>query len=83
MKLKNFISGNWIEGEGEQELLFDAVTGKEIAITSTKGIDFETMLHYARTIGGTALRKLTFHERGRMLKALALYLSERKEKYYE
>ena len=82
MKLKNFISGNWIEGEGEQEILYDAVTGKEFAITSTKGIDFETMLHYARTIGGGALRKLTFHERGRMLKALALYLSERKEKYY-
>lgn len=82
MKLKNFISGNWIEGEGEQEILYDAVTGKEFAITSTKGIDFETMLHYARTIGGAVLRKLTFHERGRMLKALALYLSERKEKYY-
>jgi oxepin-CoA hydrolase / 3-oxo-5,6-dehydrosuberyl-CoA semialdehyde dehydrogenase len=82
IKLKNFISGSWIEGEGEQEILSDAVTGKEIAITSTGGIDFERMLHYARTIGGVALRKLTFHERGRMLKALALYLSERKEKYY-
>ena len=82
MKLKNFFSGNWVEGEGDQETLFDAVTGKEIATTSTKGIDFEAMLHYARTIGGAALRKLTFHERGRMLKALAFYLSERKEKYY-
>jgi len=29
------------------------------------------------------LRKMTFQERGRMLKALALYLLERKEKYYE
>jgi oxepin-CoA hydrolase/3-oxo-5,6-dehydrosuberyl-CoA semialdehyde dehydrogenase len=40
------------------------------------------MLHYARKVGGPALGKFTFHERGRMLKALALYLSERKEKYY-
>jgi oxepin-CoA hydrolase / 3-oxo-5,6-dehydrosuberyl-CoA semialdehyde dehydrogenase len=82
MKLKNFISGDWIEGEGETDILCDAVNGKVVAITSTIGIDFDEMLQYARKVGGPALRKYTFHERGRMLKALALYLSERKQKYY-
>jgi len=37
---------------------------------------------YARKIGNKNLRKMTFQERGRMLKALALFLMERKEKYY-
>src|SRR5690606_1757334 len=38
---------------------------------------------FARKTGNPALRKLTFHERGRMLKALALYLLDRKERYYK
>ena len=41
------------------------------------------MLRYARTVGGPPLRRMTFPERGRMLKALALYLMERKEGYYQ
>lgn len=71
-----------MEGEGETDILRDAVNGNVVAITSTVGIDFEEMLTYGRKIGGPGLRKLTFHERGRMLKALALYLSERKQRYY-
>jgi len=41
------------------------------------------MIDYGRRTGGPALRKLTFQERGRMLKALAMFLSERKAAYYE
>ena len=48
-----------------------------------KGFDFDAILEYGREIGNPALRKMTFHERGRMLKALAAYLMERKEKFYE
>jgi len=40
------------------------------------------MLNYGRETGGPALRKMTFQERGRMLKALAMYLTERKAAYY-
>lgn len=83
MKLKNYATGKWIEGEGKGKELFNAISGEAIATASSSGISFEDMLHYARTVGGPPLRKMTFPERGRMLKALALYLSERKEKYYE
>jgi oxepin-CoA hydrolase/3-oxo-5,6-dehydrosuberyl-CoA semialdehyde dehydrogenase len=83
MKLKNYATGKWIEGEGKGKELFNAISGEVIATASSSGISFEEMLHYARTVGGPPLRKMTFPERGRMLKALALYLSERKEKYYE
>ena len=41
------------------------------------------MMNYARKVGGPALRKLTFHQRGRMLKALAMYLMERKDYFYQ
>jgi oxepin-CoA hydrolase / 3-oxo-5,6-dehydrosuberyl-CoA semialdehyde dehydrogenase len=83
MKLKNFIEGAWMEGEGEGMPLYNAIDGSFIASASTKGIDFANVLNYGRNFGGKSLRGMTFHERGRMLKALALYLLERKEKYYE
>jgi oxepin-CoA hydrolase/3-oxo-5,6-dehydrosuberyl-CoA semialdehyde dehydrogenase len=82
MKLGNYITGKWIEGDGEGQQLYNAVNGDIIATATTKGLDFESILNYGRTKGSTALRKMTFQERGRMLKALALYLLERKEKFY-
>jgi oxepin-CoA hydrolase / 3-oxo-5,6-dehydrosuberyl-CoA semialdehyde dehydrogenase len=81
-KLQNYIAGKWITGDGEGDALYDAVNGNEIARATTKGLDFAAMLDYGRRVGNPALRKLTFHERGRMLRALALYLTERKEKFY-
>ncbi len=82
-KLQNYITGQWITGEGEGQVLYDAVTGEPIATASTKGIDFASVLEYGRTVGNPALRKLSFHERGRMLKALALHLMAHKEKFYQ
>lgn len=81
-KLQNYVTGSWINGDGEGDALYNAVNGEEIARATTKGLDFASMLDYGRKVGNPALRKLTFHERGRMLRALALYLSERKEKFY-
>ena len=63
--------------------LYNAVTGDDIAIASTEGLDFASILEYGRKMGNPALRKMTFHERGRMLNALAVYLNERKEKFYQ
>jgi oxepin-CoA hydrolase/3-oxo-5,6-dehydrosuberyl-CoA semialdehyde dehydrogenase len=82
MKLGNYVLGNWIEGDGEGQPLFNAVNGELIASASTKGLDFESILDYGRKVGSPALRKMTFHERGRMLKALALHLFDNKEKFY-
>jgi len=82
MKLGNYVLGRWIEGEGEGQKLYNAVNGDLIATATTKGLDFSSVLHYGRTTGSTALRKMTFQERGRMLKALALHLFEKKEKFY-
>src|SRR5258705_1061661 len=83
MKLKNYVLGNWIEGEGTGTPLFNAVTGEQVAEATTKGIDFKAMLEYGRSIGSPNLRRMTFHQRARMLKALALYLNEKKEIFYQ
>jgi len=64
-------------------MLYDAVSGSEIAAASTAGIDFKEVLNYGRQVGGPALRKMTFHERGRMLKALALHLYDIRKKFYD
>ena len=82
-KLKNFILNKWIEGDGDGQLLTDAVTGEYIAVATTAGLDFESILNYARIEGNTALRKMTFHERGKMLRSLAVHLREHLPKFYE
>ncbi|MBL7952835.1 MAG: phenylacetic acid degradation bifunctional protein PaaZ [Flavobacteriales bacterium] len=82
MQLKNYAAGQWVAGSGKQADLIDAITGELIGTTSSGGLDFGAMLTYAREVGGPPLRKMTFPERGRMLKALAQYLFERKDKYY-
>lgn len=79
---QNYVLGKWQNGEGIETHLFHAITGKEIGSVSSAGIDFSAVLDYGRIHGGRALRKMTFQERGRMLKALALYLLEKKEQYY-
>lgn len=82
MKLGNYITGNWMEGDGEGQPLYNAVNSEIIATATTKGLDFASILDYGRKKGNPALRKMTFHERGRMLKALALHLLKHKEKFY-
>ena len=81
-KLENYINGSWITGDGEGQALYDAVNGQLITHATSKGIDFAGMLRYGRETGNPALRKMSFHERGRMLRALALHLTAQKEKFY-
>jgi oxepin-CoA hydrolase/3-oxo-5,6-dehydrosuberyl-CoA semialdehyde dehydrogenase len=81
-KLENYITGNWVTGDGEGQQLFNAVTGEPVAAASTKGLDFKSILEYGRTMGNPALRKMTFHERGNMLKALAMHLRNHLDTFY-
>ncbi|MFN4254306.1 MAG: phenylacetic acid degradation bifunctional protein PaaZ [Saprospiraceae bacterium] len=80
--LSNYALGQWLPGLGDGIPQFHAITGELLHTASSDGLDYAAMFDFARKTGGSALRKMTFHERGRMLKALAFYLLERKEKYY-
>ena len=79
---QNYIQGKWVSGDGSETKLYNAINGDLLGEVSSKGIDYKSVLEYGRSIGGPALRKMTFQERGRMLKALAFFLLEKKERYY-
>ena len=82
MKIQNYILGNWEDGEGIELELYNAITGENFGSVSSAGLDYSAILEYGREKGGSALRKMTFQERGLMLKALALHLMEIKNKFY-
>jgi len=83
LKLLNYARDEWVAGDGGEAEVMSAVTGEMIAQTGSGGIDFAGMLGHARSVGGPALRALTFHERAWMLKDLANAVMARKEELYE
>lgn len=82
-KLENYVVGKWIAGDGDGSALYNAVNGDLITRVSTKGLDFASILEYGRNTGNPALRKMSFHERGRMLRSLAVHLRNHLEKFYQ
>ena len=80
---QNYALGKWVHGDGVETELFHAITGEQIGTCSSAGIDYAAMMHYAKSTGGKALSKMTFQQRGLMLKELALFLMKNKKKYYE
>lgn len=82
MKVNSYALGKWVEGEGEGKQLYNAVTGDELGTVTSNGLDFGEMLQYGRD-HGHALRKMTFHERGMMLKKLAMHLMSKKSEFYK
>jgi len=83
MKLGNYVLGSWKEGNDAGKPLYNAINGEQIALATSAGLNFGDILDYGRTKGGQALRKMTFQERGLMLKALALHLMSKKKDYYQ
>lgn len=83
MKIQNYVEGKWVDGEGTDLEIFNAINGDFIGSVSSAGLDYESILKYGRKVGGTALRKMTFQERGLMLKSLALHLISIKNKFYK
>src|SRR3569832_555579 len=82
LKLQIFVCVWWFVGVGAVENP-SAIDGAPVATTGSGGLDFGVMLRHAREVGGPALRKLTFHDRARMIKALGLAIMARKEELYE
>jgi oxepin-CoA hydrolase/3-oxo-5,6-dehydrosuberyl-CoA semialdehyde dehydrogenase len=81
--IQSFVCGGWIGPDSSARGVFDAVDGTQIGVAGSLGFDRAGMVEYAKSVGGPALRAMTFHERAKMLKALALYLSEQKDALYE
>ena len=81
--LENYAEGKWVKSSKPAETLYNAITGDAIFTAGSDGLDFDAMMKYGRSKGGRALRKMTFHERGLMLKALAFHLLSKKEDFYK
>jgi len=81
--IKSYAAGEWISCDAEAREIKSAVTGDVIARAGNSNLDVDGMLDYGRTIGSAALQAMTFHERAKMIKALALNLSEHKQKLYD
>jgi len=81
-KIQHYITGQWLEGTDKGIPVFDAITGELIANSAVDGLNVSDALQYGRDKGET-LRKMTFQERGNMLKKLALYLTKKKDAFYE
>ena len=82
MQLQSFAAGKWQAGTRNLVALRDATTGAVIANSSADGLNYRAMLEHARKVGGPNLRKLTFHERAGLLKALAKRLGDYKDEFY-
>jgi len=80
--LRSYVSGSWHTAADEGVPLHDAATGEEVARISSAGVDFAAALEYGRTVGGPALRELTFHQRAALLKSLGSMLREHREELY-
>jgi oxepin-CoA hydrolase / 3-oxo-5,6-dehydrosuberyl-CoA semialdehyde dehydrogenase len=83
MKLRSYVEGAWYEAPGGFTEVASAVDGRTVALVSSQGIDFGRVVDYARTVGGSALRAMTFHERADAIKRLALHLDDCKERFYQ
>jgi oxepin-CoA hydrolase/3-oxo-5,6-dehydrosuberyl-CoA semialdehyde dehydrogenase len=81
-QLESYVYGAWTRGAKASAPVVDASTGEPVAFVDSSGIDFAAVVEHSRRVGGPALRKMTFHQRAAMLKALAQELTERKEEFY-
>jgi oxepin-CoA hydrolase / 3-oxo-5,6-dehydrosuberyl-CoA semialdehyde dehydrogenase len=79
--LQCHIAGRWL-GQQPALVLRSAVNGRPVAHTHAESIDFGEALHHARSTGLPALLKLDFQQRAAILKALARFLGEHKERLY-
>jgi oxepin-CoA hydrolase / 3-oxo-5,6-dehydrosuberyl-CoA semialdehyde dehydrogenase len=82
--VQHFLQNEWIPSDSNhQQIVHHAIHGTPYASVNTKAIDSSAVLEFARMEGNARLRKMTFQERGRMIKALALHLHSKKELFYE
>src|SRR5258708_3657937 len=82
MALRSYVNGSWYESHDQGAPLFDAVTGDQVTTISSAGIDLAAALEHGRSVGGPALRELTFNQRAAILKQVGLFLLEQRDELY-
>jgi oxepin-CoA hydrolase/3-oxo-5,6-dehydrosuberyl-CoA semialdehyde dehydrogenase len=80
--VRSYVQGRWYAPDSGSPV-YDAATGELVAEVSSRGVDFAGALEYGRTVGGPALRELTFHERAAAAKAVGQLLREHRDELYQ
>jgi len=83
LQINSFAAGTWIAPDSSARPIENAVTGELMGQAGNASLDVAGMLEHARTVGGPNLRKMTFHDRARMLKAVAAHLNTHKQALYD
>lgn len=83
LDVSSFAAGQWIAPGAGARNIASAITGEVIGQAGNDTLNVQGMLDYARSVGGPSLRKMTFHDRARMLKALAGHLNQHKQALYD
>lgn len=81
--LHSYVCGQWRKPDDEGIALLDAATAAPVARISRNPLDYAAVTDYGRSVGGPALRELTFQQRAQALKSLAKHLSGRVEAFTE
>ena len=78
-KLRSYVCGSWEDGAGEGETLLNPATEDVLAQASSQGLDRKQALAFARSVGGPALRALTFKQRGGLVQKTAGLLQQHRD----
>lgn len=78
-QLDSYLEGSWQSGDGTARPLINPTTEQEIAHVRSITGSLAGALRWGRELGGTNLRKLSFAERGALLKQMAQVIHEARE----
>ncbi|MCR9126183.1 MAG: phenylacetic acid degradation bifunctional protein PaaZ [Rhodobacteraceae bacterium] len=78
----SYAMAQWIGPGEDARTVIGPVRAEPVAQAGGARLDVQGMLDWARGTGGPTLRAMTFHDRARMLKAVALHLQSRKDELY-
>ena len=82
-QVHSFACGQWIAPGTGARAIASAITGDVIAQAGNDALNVLAMRTYARDVGAPALQAMTFHDRARMIKAMALHLRDHRQTLYD
>ena len=81
--LSNFLAGRWQTGSAAGTELVDPVLGTPLVRVDATDMDLAEAFAFAREQGGSALRQLSYRQRGALLAEVGKVLQANREAYYE
>ncbi len=83
VQLDSYLQGSWTVGEGDPVTLINPSTDAAVATIRPITRSLAEDVAWAREVGGTSLRAMSFAERGAMLQAMAKAMHEAREALIE